>query len=77
MSIDCSNDAPDLLEAPRGWTLLRRNERLLVRNPSVASVTCQLEAAQAGMLESMNQGMDQVTFLENSVTVCLKQQRLF
>jgi hypothetical protein len=63
VTIDCSNDAPYLLKAPPGWTLLRRNGRLLVRNPS--GVTSQLEAAQAGMLGLMNQGLTKQPSLRN------------
>jgi hypothetical protein len=71
--IDCASDAPLLPPAPEGWTLLQRNGRLMVRKPS--GITCQLEAAQAGMLELMNQGMDQEAFLDSLVTACLTQQR--
>ncbi len=54
--IDGTSDTPSSPPAPPGWTLLQRNGRLLVRNPS--GTTCQLEAAQASMLELINQGMD-------------------
>ena len=71
--IDCTSDTPSSPPAPPGWTLLQRNGRLLVRNPS--GTTCQLEAAQASMLELMNQGMDQQAFLDSLLVVCLAQQR--
>ncbi len=66
--IDCANDAPVMPLAPARWTLLQRNGRLMVCNPS--GITCQLDAAQAGMLELMDQGMDQDAFLDSLVTVC-------
>ena len=73
VTIDFTHDHPELLPAPPGWELLRRNGRLLLRNPS--GFTCQLEAAQAGMLERMQEGMDQVCFLEALFEACSSQQR--
>jgi len=73
VTIDFTHDHPELLQAPPGWELLRRNGRLLLRNPS--GFTCQLEAAQAGMLEHMQEGMDQVCLLEALFESCSSQQR--
>ena len=53
--------------------MLRRNGRLLVR--SLTGSTCQLDAAQAGMLELMQQGMNQSCFLEALVESCALQRR--
>ncbi len=45
---------------------------MLIRNP--AGITCQLEAAQAGMLELINQGTTQAAFLEALLASCVLQQ---
>jgi len=73
VSFDLASDAPDFPPAPPGWELLRRNGRLLVRAPS--GVACQVEAAQASMLELLNQGLDQVAFLTALMDACTAQQR--
>ena len=72
VTFDLASDAPDLIPAPPGWELLRRNGRLLVRDPS--GLTCQLDAAQAAMLELMNPGMEQPTLLSAMVRACNAQQ---
>ena len=72
VTFDLTSDAPVLLAAPPGWELLERNGRLLIRAPS--GTTCQLEAAQAAMLELMNQGLDQAAFLSALVSACNAQQ---
>ncbi len=59
--------------SPRLDIILQRNGRLLVSNPS--GTTHQLEAAQACILELMNQRMDQEAFLDSLLAVCLAQQR--
>ena len=73
VTIDFSTDTPELLAAPPGWEMLRRYGRLLVR--SLTGSTCQLDAAQAGMLELMQQGMNQSCFLEALVESCALQRR--
>ncbi len=62
VTVDCTSNAPVQPAAPPNWILLQRNGRLLIRNP--VGITCQLEAAQAGMLELINQGTEQAAFLE-------------
>ena len=72
VTVDCTSDAPVQLDAPPNWILLQRNGRLLIRNP--VGITCQLEAAQAGMLELINQGLTQTAFLEALLATCVLQQ---
>ena len=72
VTVDCTSDAPVQLDAPPNWILLQRNGRLLIRNPE--GITCQLEAAQAGMLELINQGLTQTAFLEALLATCVLQQ---
>ena len=72
MTVDCKSDAPVQLDAPPKWILLQRNGRLLIRNP--VGITCRLEAAQAGMLELINQGMTQAAFIEALLAACVLQR---
>ncbi len=61
MTVDCASDASVQLSG-----------RLLIRNP--VGVTCQLEAAQASMLELINQGKEHAAFLYALLAVCALQQ---
>ena len=73
VAFDLTSDLLDFIPAPTGWELLRRNGRLPLRAPS--GFMCQLEAAQATMLELMNIGLDQATFLSALSGSCQAQQR--
>ncbi len=53
--VECTSDAPVQFSGPADSILLQMNRRLLVRNP--VGFTCQLDVAQAGMLELIDQAV--------------------